>query len=295
MKIHLVDGTYELFRSYYALPSIYAPDGMNVGAVRGLLQSLLRLIREENVTHIACAFDSVVESFRNEMFDGYKTGDNIPQDILDQFPIAESIVASLGITIWPMVDFEADDAIASAVALWSDAAEVEQIIVCSPDKDLAQIVEGDRIILFDRKAGKFLNENAVVEKFGVYPLSIPDYLALVGDVADGIPGIPRWGVKSASSIIRVFHTIENIPVDGESWGVPVRGLNSLSRNLEERREEVMLYKNLATLRRDVDLGTTLDDLEWRGVQRGKYQQICQLLGFDSLLDLPHEWNNEELL
>ena len=211
MKIHLVDGTYELFRAYYAMPSITTPDGSEVGAVRGLLQTMLVLLREDDVTHVACAFDSVIESFRNQMFSGYKTGEGVPDDLLGQFDLAERAVRALGVVVWPMVEFEADDAIATAASRWSDSSGVDQVVICSPDKDLAQMVSGDRVVCLDRRRKSTLNEAGVEEKFGVWPASIPDFLALVGDSADGIPGISGWGAKSSAQVLRRFAHIERIP------------------------------------------------------------------------------------
>ena len=196
MKVHLVDGTYELFRSYFALPPIQAPDGRPVGAVRGIVQSLLYLLREDQVTHVGCAFDHVVKSFRNDMFDGYKTGDGTPEDLLAQFELAERAVESLGILTWPMIEYEADDAIATATAYCTGLTEVEQVVICSPDKDLAQMVQGDSVVCYDRRRETVMGETGVIEKFGVFPGSIPDLLALTGDAADGIPhDAADWEVK----------------------------------------------------------------------------------------------------
>ena len=199
MKVHLIDGTYELFRSYYGMPPFYGDEGQDVGAVRGLVISILSLLQSDDVTHVACAFDHVIPSFRNEMFDGYKTGDDVEEAILEQFPLAEEAVAALGVVVWPMVEFEADDAIATAAARALEYPEVEQVVICSPDKDLAQMVQGQRVVCLDRRRRVVIDEAGVVEKFGVGPQSIPDYLGLVGDAADGIPGIARWGAKSTAA------------------------------------------------------------------------------------------------
>ena len=198
MKVHLIDGTYELFRSYFAMPSMASSDGEEVGAVRGLCQSILELLRSHDVTHVACAFDHEITSFRNDIFPGYKTGEGTPEDLLQQFDLAEKAISALGVVVWPMIEFEADDAIATAVSRWSQTDEVEQIIICSPDKDLAQMVQGQKVVCLDRRRGILLDQDGVQEKFGVQPRSIPDYLGLVGDSADGIPGIPRWGAKSTA-------------------------------------------------------------------------------------------------
>ena len=292
MNIHLVDGTYELFRAYFAVPKISSPDGRPVGAVRGLMQTLLLLIREEGATHVACAFDHVVESFRNDMFDGYKTGEGISRDLLDQFDLAEQAVEALGIVVWPMVEFEADDVIASAAHAWANEANVDQVVICSPDKDLTQMVVDPKIVALDRRRGITLDAQGVVDKFGVRPESIPDYLALVGDSADGIPGIPRWGAKSASLVLARYMHLEDIPSDPTEWDVTVRGAATMSANLEERRDEAALYKELATLRLDVPISEGVNDLEWRGVPRGEFEELCAQLGFKRMLSLPHRWLGE---
>ena len=222
MKIHLVDGTYELFRAYYAQPKRSAPNGQEVGAIFGLMRTLIVLLRQEDVSHIACAFDSTVESFRNKLFAGYKTGDGVPGDLRSQFQLAERITSALGIVVWPMTEFEADDALASAVAKWSNTSELEQIVICSPDKDLAQMVTGQDVVCWDRRRGLILDESGVGEKFGVLPESIPDYLALVGDTADGIPGIPKWGAKSSGIVLNRYRHLESIPGDPNLWDVNVR-------------------------------------------------------------------------
>ncbi len=211
MKVYLVDGTYELFRSYFALPPITAPDGRPVGAVRGILQSLLYLLREDGVAHIGCAFDHVVESFRNDMFAGYKTGEGTPEVLMAQFELAERAVDSLGVLVWPMVEYEADDALATAAVTCSELPEVEQVVICSPDKDLAQVVRGDSVVCYDRRRERVIDEAGVVEKFGVSPGSIPDLLALTGDTADGIPGVPKWGAKTAAQLLARYAHIEEIP------------------------------------------------------------------------------------
>ena len=292
MKIHLVDGTYELFRAYFTPPKTTGPAGQPTGAVRGLIQTLLAMLRHDDVTHIACAFDSVITSFRNELFDGYKTGEDTPEDLKLQFELAERAVSALGIVVWPMEEFEADDAVATAALRWMDDPEVEQVVVCSPDKDLAQVVSGNRVVSLDRRREVMLDEEGVAEKFGVSPGSIPDYLALVGDSADGIPGVPRWGAKSTAQVLQTFEHIENIPNDAGAWGVKVRGANALAQNLAEHREAAMLYRKLATLRTDVPIVETLDDLEWKGARRAEYQELCVECGFDRLMDSPSMWAEE---
>ncbi|MAN92889.1 MAG: flap endonuclease [SAR202 cluster bacterium] len=291
MKVHLVDGTYELFRSYFALPPIQAPDGRPVGAVRGIVQSLLYLLREDQVTHVGCAFDHVVKSFRNDMFDGYKTGNGTPEDLLAQFELAERAVESLGILAWPMVEYEADDAIATATAYCTGLSEVEQVVICSPDKDLAQMVQGDSVVCYDRRRETVMGETGVIEKFGVSPGSIPDLLALTGDAADGIPGIPKWGAKTSAQLLAQYGHIEDIPHDAADWEVKVRGAAAAAESLNANASEARLYKDLTTLRTDVPIAASLAALEWKGVDREKYQALCDDLGFGRLASLPHKWSD----
>lgn len=292
MKLHLVDGTYELFRAYYGVPSILSPDGQEVGAVRGLIQTLLMLLRQDDVTHVGFAFDHVVESFRNRMFSGYKTGAGMPADILGQFELAERAASALGLVVWPMIEFEADDVIATAAARWQNDSQIEQVVICSVDKDLCQMVRDARVVEWDRRRGLFLDEDGVREKFGVSPQSIPDYLALVGDAADGIPGIPKWGAKSSALVLAQYQRIEDIPNDSADWSVPVRGAKGVADSLAQRRVEAALYKELATLRLDVPIAETLAGLEWRGVHRSEYWALCDELGLASLKELPHRWAEE---
>ncbi|MCH8893547.1 MAG: flap endonuclease [Chloroflexi bacterium] len=291
MKVYLVDGTYELFRSYFALPPIQAPDGRPVGAVRGIVQSLLYLLREDQVTHIGCAFDHVVESFRNDMYAGYKTGEGTPADLLAQFELAERAVESLGILVWPMIEFEADDALATAATYCARLPDVEQVVICSPDKDLAQMVRGDSVVCYDRRREKVFDEAGVVEKFGVSPGSIPDLLALTGDAADGIPGIPKWGAKTSAQLLARYGHIEDIPHDAADWDVKVRGAAAAAASLNAHASEARLYKDLTTLRTNVPMDASLAALEWRGVDREKYQALCDDLGFGRLASLPHRWSD----
>jgi len=284
MKVHLVDGTYELFRSHFALPSSKAEDGMEVAATRGLMRSLLAMLRQDDVTHVGIAFDHVIESFRNDLFAGYKTGEGVDPALLAQFPLAEEASRALGLVVWPMVEFEADDAMASAAKKFAAEEAVEQILLCSRDKDLAQCVRGTRIVMLDRSNAQITDEPKVIEKWGVTPPSIPDYLALVGDVADGIPGIPRWGAKSAATSLRAYGTIEAIPADEGSWSVDVRGAKALAANLREHTQEAALYKRLATLRSDVALPQTLDDLRWRGAHRRPLTAVCDRIGESRLIE-----------
>ncbi|MCA9582527.1 MAG: flap endonuclease [Myxococcales bacterium] len=278
MKVHLVDGTYELFRSYFGAPSATSPAGLEMGAVRGLLRTLLALLRDPSVTHVACAFDSTVESFRNELFDGYKTGEGMEPELFGQFPFAERAARALGVVVWSMVEFEADDAIATGAKRYLSEGKVDQVVLCSPDKDLAQCVVGDRVVLWDRRREQVFDEDGVFEKFGVRPVSIPDYLALVGDAADGIPGIPKWGAKSASRILAAYDRLENIPTDAATWSVKLRGAAALSMSLESHRPEAALYRDLATLRTDVPLPETLQDLEYRGADRLALVAFCEEIG-----------------
>ena len=291
MKIHLVDGTYELFRAYFALPSISAPDGREVGAVRGFIQTMLTLLRQPEVSHVAVAFDSVIHSFRNDLFAGYKTGEGTPPELLGQFPLAEMAAASLGLVVWPMVEFEADDALGAAAHRWQDSPGVEQVVICSPDKDLAQVVRSDRVVTLDRRKDTVMDEAGVREKFGVSPASIPDYLGLVGDSADGIPGIPRWGAKSAAQVLERYGHIEHIPDDPAGWAVTVRGAKALAASLSENREAALLYRQLATLRLDVPITEDLPQLEWQGVLREPYQDLCDELGFERLREGVGRWHS----
>lgn len=277
MQVHLVDGTYELFRAYYGAPGRKNSKGMEVGASRGLARSLLALVDDESVTHVAIAFDHVVESFRNDLFDGYKTGEGIEPELAAQFPVAEAVAEALGFVVWPMVEFEADDAIASAAVKFSRSKRVDRVVLCSPDKDLAQMVEGERIVGWDRMREKILDEAGVHEKFGVGPASIPDYLALVGDSADGIPGIPRWGAKSTSTVLAHYEDLDAIPDDDAQWAVKVRGAKTLAANLAAAREDARLYRELATLRRDVPIEEKLDDLRWRGGRKAAFDTVNELL------------------
>jgi 5'-3' exonuclease len=284
MRIHLVDGTYELFRAYYGAPAAAAPDGTQVGAVRGILRSLLALLREDGVSHVACAFDHVIESFRNDLFAGYKTGEGVPADLLAQFPLAERAARALGLVVWPMIEFEADDAIATAAARFARSAEVEQIVICSPDKDMAQCVRGSRVVCLDRMRRRRLDEPGVVAKFGVPPASIPDWLALVGDDADGIPGVPRWGPKSAATLLATYGHLEAIPDDEAQWDVAVRGAASLAESLREHRTQAALYRLLATLRTDVPLVEDLEDLRWRGAPKEELTRFCREIGDERFLE-----------
>ena len=277
MNVHLVDGTYELFRAHFGAPPAAGAGGREVGATRGLLRSLRALLREEGVTHVAVAFDHVIESFRNRIFPGYKTAAGVPEELLAQFPLAEEAARALGLVVWPMVEFEADDALATAAARFAEVPEVERVLVCTPDKDLAQCVRGTRVVGFDRMRRRLLDEEAVRARFGVAPSSIPDWLALVGDSADGIPGVPRWGERSASAVLARFGRLESIPNSEDGWDVSVRGAARLAESLRAHREQALLYRTLATLRTDVPLAEGLDDLRWRGPRRDALESLEAVL------------------
>ncbi len=292
MKLHLVDGTYELFRAFYGAPPAHDAFGRPVGALRGLVATLLSLLREPEVTHVACAFDHVIDSFRNRLFAGYKTGDGIEPDLLAQFHPAERATAALGFVVWPMVEFEADDALATAAARFRDVPGVEQVVICSPDKDFSQCVVGERVICRDRLRTRDRNEAGVIARFGVPPASIPDWLALVGDTADGIPGIPGWGEKTTGTVLSRYLTIDAIPDDPTRWGLELRGKERLAAALRERREDAALYRRLATLRTDVPLAEGLADLEWRGAPRAELETLLAQIGAPELAERVPRWGGE---
>src|SRR5262245_54030632 len=288
MRIHLVDGTYELFRSFFGAPPKKAPDGREVGATLGLLNSLLALLTRSGATHVACAFDHVIESFRNDLFAGYKTGAGVALDLLAQFALAEQAVAALGVVVWPMVEFEADDALASAALRFRSEPGVEQVVICSPDKDLAQLVSGKEVVCWDRRRDIVYDEAGVLAKFGVWPASIPDWLALVGDAADGYPGLLGWGPKSASAVLFRYEHLEAIPDDGAGWGLGGARALRLAESLRVHREEVLLYRRLATLRHDVPLQERLADLEWRGAHHS-LKRLCGELGSNTFPERIPRW------
>ena len=292
MKLHLLDATYELFRAFFAMPSERTASGQEVGAIRGLIGSTISLLREPDVKHVGAATDHVIESFRNRLFDGYKTGEGIDPDLFSQFPLAEEALRALGVVVWEMVEFEADDGLASAAARFADA--VEQVVILSPDKDMCQCVRGNHVVTRDRRRGKTYDDAAVREKFGVGPESIADLLALVGDTADGIPGIPGWGMKTAAAVLRVYGSLEAIPVDPKQWKVEVRGVDRLAATLAARRADAALYKHLATLRVDAPIKESLDDLRWRGVRAREYGEFCRRLGFGDLAQRPAQYGMREL-
>lgn len=292
VRLHLIDGTYELFRSFFGAPPATAPDGREVGASRGLLRSMLSLLREPEVTHVAIAFDHVIESFRNQLYDGYKTGDGIDPALWAQFPIAEELSDALGLVVWPMIEFEADDALASGAARWADAEGVEQVLLCSPDKDLGQCVRDDKVVLFDRRRQEVYDAARIKEKFGVAPASIPDLLALVGDTADGIPGIPRWGMKSAAAVLEHYGHLDAIPDDASEWSVKIRGGAALADNLRAQRDQALLYRTLATLRTDVPLPQRdVEELRWRGAKREALARVCEAIGDTRALERVTLWQD----
>jgi 5'-3' exonuclease len=263
LDVYLIDGTYELFRHFYAVPPARDRHGREVGAVRGVLRSLLGMMTV-NTTHIGVATDHVIESFRNQLWSGYKTGDGIDPDLLAQFPLLEEMLTALGVAVWPMVEFEADDALAAAAAKAAADPRVGTVFICTPDKDLAQSVRGTRVVQMDRRARTIRDEAAIIQKFGVTPASIPDYLALVGDSSDGYPGLAGWGAKSAAAVLAKYGHIESIPDDWKSWGVNASKPATLAGTLMRDRDRALLFRDLATLRTDIDLFDAVDDLRWNG-------------------------------
>ena len=271
LQIHLIDGTYELFRHYYALPSARDAQGHEVAAVRGVLASVLGMIRD-GATHIAVATDHVIESFRNQLWPGYKTSAGVEPDLLAQFPLLEEVLMAAGITVWPMVEFEADDALAAGALAAARDSRVERVIICTPDKDLGQCVRGSRVVQLHRRTQVTLDENAVMQKFGVAPESIPDYLALVGDAADGYPGLKGWGAKSSAAVLRKFIHLEAIPRDWGEWHVNATGASALAATLAREWEQALLFRKLATLRTDILLFEDVEQLRWDGY-RPEFEQI----------------------
>ena len=280
MIVHLIDGTYELFRYYYGAPRATGADGAEVGAICGVLGSVLSLLRD-GATHLAVATDHVVESFRNELWRTYKTGEGMEPDLLAQFHPLEDALTAMGVVVLPMVEFEADDALASGAARAAADPRVARVLICTPDKDLAQAVVDSRVVQFDRRARIVRDAKGVVEKFGVPPASIPDYLALTGDSADGYPGLPGWGPKSASAVLARYGHLEQIPVRAGDWDVPVRGAGTLAATLEEYRHEALLFRQIATLRTDAPVFASVDELEWTG-PRPEFERVAAGLRSPSL-------------
>jgi 5'-3' exonuclease len=273
MDVHLIDGTYELFRHFYAVPAGTDVNGQEIGAVRGVLTSVLSMI-DRGATHIGVATDHVVESFRNDLYPGYKTSEGVPPQLLSQFPVLEQALEAMGVIVWPMVEFEADDALASAAAKAAKDDRVTRVLICTPDKDLSQCVIGTRVVQLDRRRDIVRDEAGVIAKFGVKPESIPDYLAVVGDTADGFPGLPGWGAKAAALALSRYSHLENIPKDWRDWQSSIKRARALSESLFNGWSDALLFRTLATLRLDVPVFDRVDDLCWQG-PRKNFDELCQ--------------------
>ena len=282
MGVHLIDGTYELFRHFYAVPIAQDVNGREVGAVRAVLRSVLSMI-EQGATHLGVATDHVVESFRNDLYAGYKTSAGVPPTLLSQFPILEEALAAMGVAVWPMVEYEADDALASAAAKAARDGRVRRVIICTPDKDLSQCVRGTRIVQLDRRRGILRDEAAVEAKFGVKPQSIPDYLAVLGDSADGFPGIPSWGEKAAAATLSRYRHLENIPRNWQDWHSSIGNPRRLATSLFNSWDDALLFRKLATLRLDAPVFEWVGDLHWRGPRPG-FEEQCRVMGSQDLFD-----------
>ena len=284
MKVHVLDGTYELFRHYFAVPPRQSSDGKEVGAIRGVVESVLQLLGERDVTHLGVATDHVIESFRNDLYHGYKTGEGIDPVLWSQFHPLEDALRALGVVVWPMVEFEADDAMAAAAHLAAQDPTVSQVLLLTPDKDLGQCVVGKHVVQFDRRARKLIDHDGVVEKFGVEPASIPDYLALVGDTADGYPGLAGWGAKSTGAVLARYKKLEEIPLNPGQWDVPgLRGAPKLAATLVANLSDALLFRTIATVRTDaITLPGGVDDLRWRGPTPA-FADIAEWLGSPELM------------
>jgi 5'-3' exonuclease len=300
VNLHLVDATYELFRAHFApRPPVLGRDGIPLSGVSGLVEQLLYLLREEGATHVGAATDRVIESFRNDLYPGYKSSAGMPPELLAQFPIAEAAVEALGIVLWPMVEFEADDAIAAAAVRFASDPRVTRILICTPDKDMAQLVQDQRIVLWDRRRALVYDDAGVRAKWGVAPTSIPDYLAVVGDASDGYPGLPGWGAKSAAAILLHYGHLEDVPPQASGWEVPgVGGTRaiSLAASLRDHWAEAMLYRDLARLR-TADDGVQIrqddvDELRWDGTPRPEWEAFCEEWGLERLRQRPHRWRED---
>jgi 5'-3' exonuclease len=279
VQVHLVDATFELFRAHFGRLKGAKPEERSTAATIGLIETVFAMLRQPDVTHVACATDHVIRSWRNDRYPGYKDETGVPRELLDQFGPAEDALRACGITVWAMVEFEADDALGAGAARYADDARVERVIVASPDKDMAQCVREDgRVVMLDRRKGLTIDADGVRAKFGVDPESIPDWLALVGDSSDGYPGLPGWGATSASAVLRRWRHLEDIPEKASAWQVPLRNSHVLAAVLRERREEAFLYRELATLRKDAPIEGDLDDLEWRGVDGPAFEALLERLG-----------------
>jgi len=291
MQVHLVDGTYELFRQFLApRPGHRDRDGIEVGATRAVVSSIFAML-EGGATHLGVATDHIVESFRNDLWADYKTGEGIDPELFAQFQLLEDALEAAGVAVWAMVELEADDALATAAARWSAAPDVDQVVICTPDKDMAQCVHGTRVVCLDRMRRRVIDETAVVAKFGVTPASIPDWLALVGDSADGYPGVPRWGAKSASALLAHYGHLDAIPDHERQWAVQIRGAAALAASLRVHRTEARLYRLLATLRTDAPLPEALEELRWQGARRAELMELCRELGEDRLPDRVARWRD----
>lgn len=284
--IHLVDGTYELFRHYFAVPSATDSNGQEIGAVRGVVGSVISML-EKGATHIGVATDHIIESFRNDLYPYYKTGEGIEPELFSQFPILEEALTSLGVVVWAMSEFEADDALAAAAVKAAQDEHVGTVYICTPDKDLSQCVVDDKIVQMDRRQNIVRNEAGVIEKFGVGPKSIPDYLALVGDSADGFPGLPGWGAKAAASVLSNYSHLEDIPKDVSQWNPSIRNAKKLSATLQESWDDAILFRKLATLRYDVPVFDTVEDLRWKDTQPN-FEAICGHLNAKDFLARVHQ-------
>ncbi len=303
MDLHLVDATYELFRAHYApRPAVLGHDGIPLSGVSGLVEQLIYLLRDEGATHVGCATDRVIESFRNDLYPGYKSSAGMPPELLAQFPIAEAAIEALGIVLWPMVEFEADDAIGAVCGMFDGAPGVGRILVCTPDKDMAQLVRAtdpprhSEIVLWDRRRRIVYDVAGVVEKWGVQPTSIPDWLALVGDSSDGYPGLPGWGAKSAAAVLTRYGSLEEIPARASAWDLSVRSAPALAATLRDQLEDALLYRSLARLR-TVEDGVVIaqeepEELRWLGAPRETWQAFCDAWGLPALRNRPHRWRED---
>ena len=282
MNVHLIDGTYELFRHFFAVPAAKDARGREIGAVRGVLRSVLSMV-EQGATHLGVATDHVVESFRNDLYAGYKTSEGVAPELLSQFPILEEALGAMGVVVWPMIEFEADDALASAAAKAALDERVERVIICTPDKDLGQSVVGSRIVQMDRRRGIVRDEAGVEAKFGVKPRSIPDYLAVVGDSADGFPGVRGWGEKAAAAVLSHYGTLEEIPKEARRWDPSIAGARRLADSLFSSWDDALLYRTLATLRLDVPVFGSVEELRWQG-PRPQFEALCREMGAADLFE-----------
>ena len=293
MQVHLLDATYELFRAHFApRPQRLDPQGRPVGATVGLLENVLYLLREDGVTHLGCASDHVIESWRNSSWPGYKSSVGVPRELLAQFQLAEDALRALGVVVWPMVEWEADDAMGTAAARWADDPAIERVVILTPDKDMGQCVREDgRVVQYDRRKQQLIDADVVRARFGVSPESIPDFLALVGDSADGYPGIPGWGKVATASVLTKYGHLEEIPANSSDWAVSIRGAATLAASLREHVREAFLFRELATLVTDVPLPETLDDLRWQGAYRAEFTTMAERLGAPALVDRVRLWQD----